>query len=161
MIDSLDKPYPVDRGGQKMYGMPVYYEKEQKTQLYFALSKKVLEFKGPWGALVVFGDKDGANAATYPAGRHILRFDFPEKPQYENRGKPVTRKAFMDPLVEHVVKTGNKEQPQITVFLRPPPGMTDAKDAEGYWPCACWATAWKMCGANCKPWMPIRIRAAS
>jgi len=37
----------------------------------------------------------------------------------------------MDPVVEYVVKTKSPKQPQITLFMRPPPGMTDATQANG------------------------------
>lgn len=37
----------------------------------------------------------------------------------------------MDPLIEYVVHINNPKQPQLTLFLRPPIGMTDASQAQG------------------------------
>jgi predicted esterase len=37
----------------------------------------------------------------------------------------------MDPLIEHVVHTRNPRMPQITLFLRPPKGISNASEVEG------------------------------
>jgi hypothetical protein len=37
----------------------------------------------------------------------------------------------MDPLIEHVVRTKNPRMPQMTLFLRPPKGISNASEVEG------------------------------
>ncbi len=46
-------------------------------------------------------------------------------------GGKVERKATMDPVIAQVVKTHNPRQPQITLFLRPPQGVTDGSQVKG------------------------------
>jgi hypothetical protein len=79
--------------------------------------------------VVVFGDKQAAVADVYPRGLAAL-FDFPERPQVD-KPERVEREAVIDPVIEHVVKTHNEKQPQITLFMRPPVGMTDISEADG------------------------------
>jgi len=110
---------------------PVFYPAAKPEMIFFSVPPHVYNYKEKWTAVVIFGDKKGVHAAVYPTRGMVTGYDFPEKELYANRGKAGARKAFMNPLIEHVVKTHVPEQPQITLFLRPPPGMTDASEAKG------------------------------
>lgn len=132
LIDKVEKPSPAgELGARRMHATPVAYPKGKPATIFFALPDKVLKHSGEWSVVVIFGDKQGVHAAVHPSRGMITSYDFPEKELYANRGKAGPRKVFMDPLVEHVVKTRVEEQPQITLFLRPPIGMTDASEAKG------------------------------
>ena len=82
-----------------------------------------------WHVVVVFGDKDSATASVFPRGS-LTSFEFPEKEQVDNP-RHVMREDVTDPVVKYVVKTRNKRQPQITLFMRPPVGMKDVSSANG------------------------------
>lgn len=129
LIEKADKPSPVERGAKNLYAMPVFFPKSEPESVYFAVPKKVLDTPG-WEAVVVFGDKDGAAAAVLPKDRMVTLFDFPERPQVDSP-KRAERQEAMNPVIEHVVQTHNLKQPQITLFLRPPLGMTKASEANG------------------------------
>ncbi|HRR34537.1 MAG TPA: hypothetical protein P5026_10585 [Kiritimatiellia bacterium] len=128
MIDKTEKPFPFLRGSNTPHAMPVFFEKDKTETLYFVVPEKALAVPG-WRAVVVFGDTLAAAAVACPSG-FVRMFDFPERAQVDSpvraRREPVT-----DPVVEHVVKTGNARQPQITLFMRPPIGMTDMSQADG------------------------------
>ncbi len=132
LIDKVDKPSPSgELGAGHLHATPVFFPKEKPETIFFALPDKVLTHKGEWSAVVIFGDKQGVQAEVFPRQGMVTSYDFPEKNLYENRRQAGPRKVFMDPLVEHIVKTRVEEQPQITLFLRPPIGMTDASEAKG------------------------------
>lgn len=128
LIEKSDRPHPVERGAQEKYPMPVFFIKSKAEKLYFAVPEKVLETRD-WRAVVVFGDKQAAAADVHPRGL-ASSFDFPERPQVD-KPERVEREAVIDPVIEHVIKTHNEKQPQITLFMRPPVGMTDITEAEG------------------------------
>lgn len=128
LIEKSDMPHPVERGARQTYPMPVFFTKSKAETLYFAVPKKVLETED-WRAVVVFGDKQAAVATVYPRGMVTL-FEFPERSQVDKPERTM-REAVTDPVIEHVVKTHNEKQPQITLFMRPPVGMTDISEADG------------------------------
>jgi hypothetical protein len=85
-----------------------------------------------WSAIIVWGDAKGVVAQSYPAIGEETTYDFPEKKMLADKNPfPVERKIAMNPLVEHVEYTSNPALPQITLFMRPPLGMTDASQAKG------------------------------
>ncbi len=109
----------------------VFIPKDQRHLILFAVPDKVLSQEN-WSAIVIFGDAKGVDAQLYSDGNQVTDYDFPEKNILEDKnGPPIERKVAMDPLIEHVVQTDNPRQPQITLFLRPPPGITDASQANG------------------------------
>lgn len=115
-----------DRG----YTAPVLMHGNEGVNLYFAIPEKVRNMT--WKAVVVFGDKHEAKSICYPPTERDFFLEYPEKKLvYDRTPKRVVRKAAMDPLIEHVVKTRNPEMPQITLFLRPPPGIADASEIKG------------------------------
>ena len=70
--------------------------------------------------------------AAYPQTASAFLLEYPEKKLVTDRTiKRVVRKPDMDPLIEHVVKTKNTKMPQITLFLRPPKGISNASEVEG------------------------------
>lgn len=129
LIDKAEKPTPILRGSaKKPHAMPVFFEKNKAETLIFAIPKTV--FAAPsWRAVAVFGDALAATAAVSPSGM-AGQYDFPERPQMD-RPVRTRREAVTDPVVEYVVKTGNAKQPQLTLFMRPPIGMTDMAEADG------------------------------
>lgn len=128
LIEKSDTPHPVERDTRQTYPMPVFFTKDKVENLYFAVPKKVLETRD-WRTVVVFGDKQAATAVVYPSGI-VTSFDFPERPQVD-KPEQIEREMVTDPVTEYVVKTNNEKQPQITLFMRPPVGMTDISEAEG------------------------------
>jgi predicted esterase len=117
-------------GDQRRPTQPVFYSNKQSSVIYFAVPDIVLK-QPKWTALVVFGDQYQADARALPANVGLVSLDFTEKSQYENYDKTFIRKTVMDPLVEYVINTKVSNQPQITLMLRPPIGMTDASQAKG------------------------------
>ncbi|PTY02973.1 hypothetical protein DB346_07630 [Verrucomicrobia bacterium LW23] len=131
LLATAEKPCLSDRGskGGKV-SIPPLLEKGKTEQVFFAIPEAL---KGKdWRVLVVFGDKQGGTARLFPSGSVPATLQYPEKEYVNNlMGQAVTRKPAMDPVVELVVKTGNEKAPQLTLFLRPPVGMTDASKAKG------------------------------
>jgi predicted esterase len=109
--------------------LPVFRKKKAPAEVYFPLPSQVTKTPD-WKALIVFGDRQSAATKTYPSLKSADSLDFPEKKIVESK-QVVERKPAIDPLVELVVKTENPRQPQITLFARPPLGMTDATQAKG------------------------------
>lgn len=128
LTEKADKPFPVARGSSKPYPMPVFFEKNKDETLYFTVPNKVVNSQG-WKAVAVFGDKLAAAVAVYPTGL-IAAYDFPERPHVDKPAR-VRREAATDPVIQYVVKTRSAKQPQITLLMRPPIGMTDISEADG------------------------------
>ena len=128
LISRTEKPTPVLRDAPKPHPMPVFFEKNKTETLYFIVPENVLATPD-WRAVVVFGDMLAATAVVTPSGMPQL-YDFPERLAFDQPMR-VRRETVTDPVVEHVVKTGNPKQPQITLFMRPPIGMTDMSEADG------------------------------
>ncbi len=118
----------ADRGKSKVFACPIFLPKDTVEPVYFVVPEKLLDQQ--WKAVVVFGDNAGAAAKIYPSSENLSSIDYPEKVLVET-AKEIERKPALDPLIEQVMKTGNPKQPQITLFLRPPPGMKDASEAKG------------------------------
>lgn len=115
---------------QTYYAMPVLFKGGEMERLFFEVPESLRGKK--WKAVVVFGDKHEAKSMVYPATASDFRLAYPEKKLLEDQsGRLIARKPAMDPLIEHVVKTKNPRQPQITLFLRPPAGVIDASEVEG------------------------------
>jgi hypothetical protein len=132
LIGTDDSPAVVDQGDGN-YNLPVILSKDKEQGMCFAVPDKVLQ-QPDWFVVVVFGDAKGVDAELYGTqdGQELDDFDYPEKARLEDKAGPdIERKPTMDPLIEHVVQTDNPQQPQITLFLRPPLGMTDASEAKG------------------------------
>ena len=129
LVGKNEAPYPVERDDGKPYPMPVFFSRKSAEILYFAVPEKVLELS-KWQVVVVFGDKDAATAKVYPGTDSVTQFDFPERQQVDAPNQ-VKRIPTLDPVIEHIVKTSNEKQPQITLFMRPPIGMTDISEANG------------------------------
>jgi hypothetical protein len=128
-IGALGEPSPADRGGNGRAPMPVYFEPGKGSKVYFVVPEDLIQSGTKRTGLLVFGDKRAAVARCHPHGS-FREYQFAEREQVE---KPtyVERKAAMDPLVELKVKTGLPNYPQITLFMCPPVGCTDASDADG------------------------------
>jgi len=130
LLLSSDKPSESGVSGKPMYSVPVLFYKDKPNRFFFEIPEKVEKSK--WKALFVFGDKTEAQVSTYPATASAFRLDYPEKKIVEDRSaKRVARKPDMDPLIEHVVRTQNPKMPQMTLFLRPPKGISNASEVEG------------------------------
>jgi hypothetical protein len=126
-LDESLEPYPVVRGGEKVYPMPVFFSKTKET-VYFVVPEKVLK-STDWRVLIVFGDERGATAKLFPANLKVSSFDFPERRLVENPDK--IKRVPNVTLVEHVVKTHNSKQPQITLFMKPPSEQAGFSDSNG------------------------------
>lgn len=130
LLVSSDKPTESGISGKPMYSVPVLFYKDKPNRFFFEIPEKVEKSK--WKALFVFGDKTEAQVTTYPATASAFRLDYPEKKIVEDKStKRIVRKPDMDPLIEHVVRTQNPKMPQMTLFLRPPKGISNACEVEG------------------------------
>ncbi len=130
LLVSTDKPSESGVSGKPMYSVPVLFYKGKPNRFFFEIPERIEKMN--WKALFVFGDKTEAQVTTYPATASAFRLDYPEKKLVEDRSKKrVVRKADMDPLIEHVVRTQNPRMPQMTLFLRPPKGISNASEVEG------------------------------
>jgi predicted esterase len=117
-----------DKG--RHHEMPVLFYKDKADRVFFEVPAKIRDSR--WKAVVVFGDKNEARSACFPPTETDYLLDYPEKELVYNRtAQRVARKAAMDPLIEHLVKTRNPKMPQITLFLRPPKGISDASEVQG------------------------------
>jgi len=133
LIATVKTPAVVDWGGGQKYDFPVIFPNDKEQLMFFAVPDKVLQ-QQDWSVVVVFGDSKGVDAQILGGAdeQQLGDFDYPEKNLLEDKNGPdIIRKPAMDPLIEHVVQTYNPDQPQITLFMRPPLGMTDASEAKG------------------------------
>ena len=119
------------RSGQGIVPLPPkLFKKKETVELVFAVPENVIK-QNKWKALIVFGDTKSAAAKMYPTSETPGFVSFDEKKMVENNDLYVERKEAIEPLIEYPVKTKNSQQPIITLFVRPPIGMTDAKEAKG------------------------------
>lgn len=131
LIVSMEQPSLVDRNdGTGLSAMPVFFRKNRKEDVYFILPRKIANsFR--WSVVVVFGDQHGAVASLYSRQNvYIEDFDFPEKSLVE-KPQVIERPPAVNPLIEHTIKTGLPNYPQITLFLRKPIGTDDFSEAKG------------------------------
>jgi len=131
LLASQRSPSPGGKKGDRnQYPLPVMFAKDLGTHVYFEIPPQIQDKQ--WKAVVVFGDRHEAQAVAYPPTASAFMLDYPEKKLVEDRSaKSIVRKPAMDPLIEHVVRTRNPNMPQITLFLRPPAGISDASEVEG------------------------------
>jgi hypothetical protein len=115
-----------------MAGWSVFIPKDEPLFVRFDVPDSVSS-QSNWSAMVVFGDNKGVVAQSFPDIGQENAYSYSEKNILGGKGDglPIERKMAMDPVVEHVVETKNASQPQITLFMRPPLGMTDASEAKG------------------------------
>ncbi len=127
------RQYPSPSGipaSRRLYEMPVIFYKDKPDRIFFAIPESVSGTD--WKAVVVFGDRQEAVAACYPPSESHFLLDYPEKKLVDARKtRDIARKPAMDPLIEHVVKTRNPAMPQITLFLRPPKGVSNPDEVRG------------------------------
>lgn len=112
------------------FASPVLFEKDKIHRLFFKIPQHILTKK--WKAAVVFGDKYNVAIATYPKNESHFLLDFPEKSLLtKGTTAPAIRHPAMDPLITHVSKTNSTSQPEITLFLRPPKGVSNPAEVKG------------------------------
>lgn len=127
-VASLYKPSLSGKPGSKGFGMPVLFYKDKPDSIFFEIPKEANDKN--WKAIIVFGDRHEAHAACFPDGSDSF-VDYPEKQLVHDPGKRIARKPAMDPLIQYEVKTKNPRQPKITLFLRPPKGISSAEEVNG------------------------------
>jgi len=129
LLATVPSPSMASRGTTDQYSMPVIFQKAKPESLFFAVPKELVGQH--WRVLVVFGDSHDAAAGGYPAGIP-MGIDYPERKIVEGQVvSRIDRKPALDPLIEYVVKTGNPQQPEITLLLRAPDGVTDPAEIQG------------------------------
>ncbi len=133
IIESLQTPSKSGLPGTvkaSQVQSPVLFYKDQLNRFFFEVPDEIAKVK--WKAVIVFGDENETQVATYPPTISAFHLDYPERRLVEDKSaKRIARKPAMDPLIEHVVRTQNPKMPQITLFLRPPKGITDATHIQG------------------------------
>lgn len=128
LIKAVDRP-SVGAHPLGNYSLPVIFSKGVLESIFFQVPAEALKRK--WKAIVVFGDQREAKAMVCPSGL-LTDYDFPERALVQGHaGSMVRRKPAINPVVEEVVKTGNQAHPQITLFLRPPNGISNGDEIEG------------------------------
>lgn len=128
-VSALEEPAIAWRDRTRGYSVPVLYPKGKRERIFFP----VPETFDPSGGsmLVVFGDENSAAARIFPSTVSTFGLDFPERVLVERRDKDVEREAAINPVVETVIETRNEKQPVITLFMRMPIGLKDARQAKG------------------------------
>jgi len=118
-----------DRSKNDRYSIPSIFPKGEAQDVYFTVPPSLL--KSAWKAVIVFGDKNEAEAKQYPSVQ-LIEFNYPEK-QFVSSPPKVrnAQKAILNPLIEEVVHTTNPLHPQITLFFRLPTGATDMSQVKG------------------------------
>jgi len=131
LLVSVQAPSKAGNRSQKNHHpMPELFYKDKPDRIFFEIPEKIRD--GKWKAVVVFGDKHEVQSACFPPTESDFLLTYPEKALvYDRTTRRVARTAAMDPLIEYVVKTNNAKHPKITLFLRPPTGISDAKEIKG------------------------------
>ncbi len=130
IICTLNNPSKSGKQGEAYHETPVIFPKNDKTRLFFEIPEQLKNKE--LMAVVVFGDTNEATMGIYPPTASSFMLDYPEKKLVEAQSiKKVDRKSAMDPLIEHVVKTKNTSQSQITLFLRMPKGIANPSEIQG------------------------------
>jgi len=118
------------RTDRSHYAMPVIFKSDKPTSLFFEIPTNLRQ--NQWTSVIVFGDKFEAQSITYPITKSDFLLKYPEKDLvYDRSSRSTIRLPAMDPLIEYVVKTNNPKTPQLTLFLRPPTGASDASEIKG------------------------------
>ena len=117
LIHSSEKPEKFERLDRTQYTMPIYFRPRIEEPLYFIVPQKVLAMS-KWCAVVVFGDSQSVAAASYPA-EILSAIDFPEK-KLVYKSLEFSQIVSTDKIIEYIVQTDNRQQPEITFFLRIP-----------------------------------------
>jgi hypothetical protein len=131
LIAKVLKPSMVYWSDDSRYAWLAILPKGKPQSLLFAIPDDVQKAQ-IWSAVVVFGDSKGVDVRACQARGNISDYDYPEKNLLEDKqGPPIDRTPAPDTLIEHVVQTGNPDQPQITLFLRMPKGITDMSQVKG------------------------------
>lgn len=130
IVSTLKEPSKAGESRKSDFAAPVIFYKDKPDHLFFAIPATLEDAK--WKALIVFGDKHEAQVISYPPTTSAFLLDYPEKGLVETKAASrLARRPAMDPLIEHVVKTKNPSMPQMTLFLRPPKGITDPAEVQG------------------------------
>ncbi|MDD2707007.1 MAG: hypothetical protein PHV34_03280 [Verrucomicrobiae bacterium] len=130
LVEAKGTPSEADHGRKNIYAAPIFLVKGKVENFFFEIPEKLVGQSG-WNVVAVFGDDFEAAARAYPQNS-LAAYDFPEKKLVgKGPGGSVERAEPMDPVISHVVKTGNPKQPQITLFLCPPSGMRDGRQVKG------------------------------
>jgi hypothetical protein len=120
------------------YDIPSAFAKGQTVSEFIQLPSNLPE--KDWTAIVVFGDEDRATVKGYPSDASNEGLDYPDHglikapsvAALESTPTPdLFDKSAMDPINEITVKTDNPDHPTLTLFLRPPPGVTDGSKVKG------------------------------
>jgi hypothetical protein len=131
LIATVAAPAIVDRGDNHRYDWPDILPKGDNQSIFFAVPDAALQ-QTDWSVLVVFGDSLGVDARLCPGTDELDAYDYPEKSALEDKdGPPIKREIARDPIIEHIVQTDNPNQPQITMFMRPPIGLDTPSQAKG------------------------------
>lgn len=78
------------------------------------------------------GDEHELHSVVYPLTASDLLLDYPEKALVSTKANgPLERSKVPDTLIERVIKTGVPRQPQITLFLRFPKGISNPSEVRG------------------------------
>lgn len=131
LLKALDTPsISGSRRTLSHYKMPTFFRKGQTDRFFFEIPAEVQNQK--WKAVVVFGDSGEAKAESYPKNTDLPKLEFPEKLLTQNRSFRRARRVIeSSPLIEHVVRTNNSQQPQITLYLRRPDGVANFSEVNG------------------------------
>lgn len=113
--------------------LPQFLEPGKGITLYLPVPSSIEKVE--WNAVATVGDSAEADAKAING--EYGTYSFPELDLTKHQGSElIVRHKVIDPVVEQVVHTRNSKQPQITLFMRPPKGISDYSDVKGVL-CAC------------------------
>ena len=132
LIAKVDEPAKVERGYRnrkaRLFAWPPRVGKDREY-LYFEMPAKVMQTPR-WEAVVVFGDKDGATAKSYPTTGRVSHYGFPEDKLVKAR--PRIKRGLNKPeLIEYVHDTKIRSHPRITFYMRIPDGYSNLEETNG------------------------------
>jgi sialate O-acetylesterase len=130
LIASMQRPAKKEAKQTASWG-PIVVPPDMPQSIYFEVPDQVQQ-QSDWAAVVVFGDANGVAAQIYPSQAELKDYDYPGKmPAKIPANAVVESEPVLSPIITHVEKTDNPNQPQITMFMRLPLGITHAAEAKG------------------------------
>jgi hypothetical protein len=119
------------RSSRQFYAWPAMVPAHARQALFFPLPR---DLPATWQLVVVFGNANGAVAASLPDGREQM-VDYPEKQLVAQTqlapDVPLTDGNTPAPLIEQTVASDNPRYPAFTLLLHLPHGITDPPKVSG------------------------------
>ena len=136
LVHTVKAPRPAIRlATDPATAMPIVFQRDEEVSLYFPLPDEVA--REGYTIIAVFGDQDSASAKAYPADASTFGLKYPEESLVEHTTvaptpTPTEKTGSLVPKIQsYIVMTNSTREPQITFFVRLPPGITDGSQVQG------------------------------